>query len=306
MDNKILLKDFYDYLKKPLPEVTYKGIWYMKLFHIIRLWSLSFFLSLLFVLLSSYFLDRVGYDHDSFALNEFLDDSSSIGLIFAVVLWAPISEELAFRLGLKFSPFRWGLGISMFLLFLILFLDFPPASFFNVESWKGILTILSFLFSITLFFSLLLNVKKVNFFVKEFFYKYFGYFFYSLSLIFAFLHITNYQDNWFELWYLVPLLVMPQFLISLIISYIRIYYGFVWAVFAHALNNGIIAVLLIFFLPVVRLEDSGYSSTEMLEMLSKSELVGILVGFFFFIGVFLLIFISILSLFVEVFSKSKE
>jgi hypothetical protein len=72
--------------------------------------------------------------------------------------------------------------------------------------------------------------------------RYFAFVFYSVALIFAFIHSVNFLNiNYF----LLPILVLPQFIIGLLIGYLRIRLGFIWGYMLHFLNN-LIAISIIF------------------------------------------------------------
>jgi len=302
--NKPLLIKFWIYLKKPFLEVGESIPWYIKLFNIVRLWSLTFTLALMFGFLSTYLLDTVGYDEGDFAIRELFDDLTPLAIIFALVIWAPVFEEVTFRLGLRFSPIKWGVSLTMLISFAILLFNIPflGGYFFEFDSWQGLLITLLVLFLASLFFAVIFSLKAVKSRVYSFFKNNFAYFYYVLALIFAFIHITNYQEDWYSLLHLSPILVMPQILLSFVISFVRMHYGFLWAVILHALNNGAIAAVLLLFLPVMFLEDVGQlEAQEIMKYLSPSEIFTVSFGTFFLMGLMLLILLSIISLWIEIF-----
>ncbi len=61
-------------------------------------------------------------------------------------------------------------------------------------------------------------------------------FFYFVAILFALLHLFNYELSWKIVLYS-PLLVLPQFLGGLVIGYLRIRQGFVWGFLLHFLYN---------------------------------------------------------------------
>lgn len=94
-----------------------------------------------------------------------------------------------------------------------------------------------FLISIIVIFALFtLNIKQdsIIFFGK----KYYIFIFYFSCLTFSFLHFSNYTKvlsdnyNW-----LLPLLVLPQFVMGIFFGYIRIKLGFSWSIFLHICMN---------------------------------------------------------------------
>lgn len=66
----------------------------------------------------------------------------------------------------------------------------------------------------------------------------FGFVFYFSAIVFALIHITNYNSN-STIIYLIPILVLPQFIIGLIIGYLRVRYNFMLGYLLHAIHNAI-------------------------------------------------------------------
>lgn len=65
---------------------------------------------------------------------------------------------------------------------------------------------------------------------------YFGVIFYLFTLAFGFYHITNFELTPTVL-YLSPILVSPQLFIGLLLGYIRVRLGLVWAMMLHGCYN---------------------------------------------------------------------
>ncbi len=289
---KPLLTELLEYMARPKMEIDSKEIWYLRILNIIRLWSLAFVFAIFFALISNLLLRDAGYSQEDFKLAEIIADSSAWIILFLVVIWAPVSEEIAFRLWLKFSPFKWALGISFLSLFLILLITPPfiPEGTFILDSWQGIGNSLLLIFFLFVLIFSILNIKKVCLIVKVFFEKHFHIFFYSLALLFALIHITNYDVNLREIWYFAPILIFPQLLLSFVISFVRIKYGFIWALFTHALNNTIAITPILLMGPLLEKD---------LSALSFSEIFLFLICISFLMFVFFVCLISIFSLFLE-------
>lgn len=66
--------------------------------------------------------------------------------------------------------------------------------------------------------------------------KYFNYVVYFSAILFALVHIFNYEITR-NVILLTPLLVLPQFVIGLMLAYFRVKFGLVWSVYFHALHN---------------------------------------------------------------------
>lgn len=70
-------------------------------------------------------------------------------------------------------------------------------------------------------------------------------FFYGIAILFAGVHIFNFADVPF--FWMIPLLVLPQFGLALVLGFVRLRFG-MWAnIYVHMLNNLLPMVLLFFF-----------------------------------------------------------
>jgi membrane protease YdiL (CAAX protease family) len=64
--------------------------------------------------------------------------------------------------------------------------------------------------------------------------------FYYLSVnIFALVHFTNYRDV-STLWFMIPLVVLPQYIGGMLFGYVRNKYGLICSIFTHSLHNGVL------------------------------------------------------------------
>lgn len=66
--------------------------------------------------------------------------------------------------------------------------------------------------------------------------------FYVIGIIFAYVHIFNFEIT-INVILFSPLLVAPQFFIGLIFGFIRIRFGLIWSIFLHSIYNGILVSL---------------------------------------------------------------
>jgi membrane protease YdiL (CAAX protease family) len=66
--------------------------------------------------------------------------------------------------------------------------------------------------------------------------------FYTIGVIFAYVHIFNF-DITSNVLLFSPLLVAPQFFIGLIFGFIRVRFGLIWSIFLHSIYNGILVSL---------------------------------------------------------------
>lgn len=66
--------------------------------------------------------------------------------------------------------------------------------------------------------------------------------FYVIGIIFAYVHIFNFEIT-INVILFSPLLVAPQFFVGLIFGFIRIRFGLIWSIFLHSIYNGILVSL---------------------------------------------------------------
>lgn len=302
MNNKEpLIQKFLKYVSKPTVKVEQKPPFKEMVFNVARLWSVIFLFSMFFALLSNFLLAQEGYSEDDFAITKIAEEFPYLLVFFMVVIWAPISEELGFRLWLRFSPINWALGLGFLAMFLVSFpiLPFIPEEFFTLDSAEGLARTALLVFAVSSIVYLLLGIDVVKNLTKDFFEKNFKFFFYFLAIVFAALHVTNYDVDLREIWYFAPILVFPQLFLSFTISFIRMQYGFSWAIVTHALNNfvAITPLLLIMNLNLELLEDMEFEN--IMEHISYSDLLFLFLASFFLILVFSFCLFSLLSLTIE-------
>ncbi len=66
--------------------------------------------------------------------------------------------------------------------------------------------------------------------------------FYVMAILFGYVHLFNYQID-SQILLFSPILVAPQMILGLIFGFIRIRFGFLWAVAMHACYNGFLVLL---------------------------------------------------------------
>ena len=83
----------------------------------------------------------------------------------------------------------------------------------------------------------------ITIFVKP---KSFKYSFYIFTLIFGFIHISNFEINTNVL-LLSPILILPQLLVGGYFGYIRVKFGLLWAMLLHGSYNGFLFLMSFLF-----------------------------------------------------------
>lgn len=235
MTYKALIFDFISFLKKP----NLKGYKYTKATSLkltIQLW-----LSLLLVMILSLgFLDSLIDIPETDIFDKMLHQIGYLGMFLFAVFLGPLLEEVFFRLPLRFkisSAIIGGLGIISYLAFTITSIveyRYDTLSWLYYGFW---ILITMFFISCTLLFKNKIEENKV---------KYFPYIFYALSIIFAFIHIGNFEEFTFRVLLFTPIIVLPQFILGLGMGYLRIRIGFWYGYLFHIFNNAF-AFSLMFF-----------------------------------------------------------
>ena len=155
------------------------------------------------------------------------------GLAVAVVVGAPITEELVFR--------SWLSGHKRHLL-AILGLAIAGLGVFAISATGvaggGIWALAVMVFSGLLAILLLWTGRHRR--PLAWFERLFPFFFWASTLIFACIHLFNFSEG--ALWVLLPL-VLPQFVLGAILGHLRVHYGLWTAILLHALQNGTALVL---------------------------------------------------------------
>lgn len=177
-----------------------------------------------FVIPYSIILELAGIDQFDHKVEDLLKKNKWLIAGLAVLL-APLLEEPIYRLHLDFkkSSIWWGIGLSIF---------------FIIEVWIPVALLWVWLFF--LLFKVSKGDKpnlKLTIFVS--------------SALFAIVHLGNFTDfDYGKYFYWVPFIVGAQFLIGLVLSYIRLNYGMKWAIIFHGVYNAILIIPAIYFYEV--------------------------------------------------------
>jgi membrane protease YdiL (CAAX protease family) len=161
----------------------------------------------------------------------------NLALFTLAVIAVPLLEEVLFRFPLKFR--RGAIALSLVLIgtlaaniLQVFGVDIVQATTIGV----GLVVLLA-----VILYLFLRGDGQLDAFTN----KYFIYFFYAAALLFAFAHVFNYELRPDQKW-MTPILVLPQMILGLMLGYLRIKYGLWAAIMAHAMNNMIPTLALIF------------------------------------------------------------
>lgn len=148
----------------------------------------------------------------------------------------PFFEEILFRLSLVFKPIYLSLSLacgSYYLLTKLVFdskLSLVDESFYirvGVGLAVGLVSFLIFKNSV---------VKKI---LNDFWRNKFKLIYYASAVIFAWLHIFNFELSLLNL-LLMPVLTLPQLFSGLITGYLRIRFGFLYPLMLHVGTNSLL------------------------------------------------------------------
>lgn len=156
----------------------------------------------------------------------------------------PTFEEITFRLSLKFNSFYASLSLTTmtyYLLTKVVYrtnLSLVDDSFKNRVFFAVIIGLVSYL---------ILNRNIIKHKAIAFWKHNFRYIYYASCILFAWLHIFNFEINTLNV-LLLPVLTLPQFFSATIAGYTRIAFGFQYPLIIHMVTNTIFISLT--FLPI--------------------------------------------------------
>lgn len=306
-----ILYRFFKFIKSPVYEIEcVKQPKLVILRDILKLFSFAVVLAILSGLFASKISTVFNYDQSQNSVFDLFSEMPFYVVLLLTVLWAPITEELAFRMGMRYSKFK--LSFSFAILFGVIFEIFLAYSSVLDDFIKKITFIHGVWFSIILFFLISFAFGLIILFFLEkydldkkiinFYQKYFRIIFYFLTVSFALVHVMNYY-NITDIWFITPLFVIPQFIIGLLLGYIRVHFGLQWSIFTHFLYNSILTLPILLFSSIDngKFLDSADITESQIEKLSEFDQGVLLLGagleFLFVLIIFIFFMISIVEYF---------
>ncbi|WP_236139578.1 CPBP family glutamic-type intramembrane protease [Mongoliitalea daihaiensis] len=169
----------------------------------------------------AYVLHLAGLDQFDHKMDFLLKEHKWLIAIIAIFV-APLLEEPVYRLHLDFkiSSIWWSLGLSILLI---------------SEVWIPLALLWVYLFYL---------LYKVNQGERP----NLKYSIFISSALFGLVHLMNFTDfDYFRYFYWVPFMVGAQFLIGLVLSYIRLNHGIKWAIIFHGAYNATLIIPAIYF-----------------------------------------------------------
>jgi len=202
------------------------------------LFLLVFEMPFMLVALSLYYLLVTNglVNSENHLVGELIKNNNITFIVIFLILVGPFIEELIFRLPLRYKK-------ANFIPLTVVILFFAGTLLFKKLHLSLALSIPLFVvftaFSIFYIFNRRMAENRDKFLSSNY-----HYFFYSLTILFALIHISNFNYS-VSLLLFAPIIVLPQFVAGFLFGLIRIKQGFIWGFFLHALHNAI------FILPVL-------------------------------------------------------
>lgn len=241
MGTGLALKEYLNYLKYPI--YNYKRDAPLSLGMIINLYFIVFLFEMLLLIPVSAFSGMEDIPH---AMEGLMEDMAFWQIFGLAVIMAPLFEEIIFRGHLRYRPLLFLFGLIVIVGTLGLVFGWWPSLSAGSGMEEGIAKMTGALTVILPLFVLLIMGYLVSDKLKDWVHRIsvteFSTLFYFTAVIFAVVHIFNFELEQTK-WYLIPLLVMPQFILALYLGYIRVRNGIKYSIFVHALNNCIPLIL---------------------------------------------------------------
>ena len=196
---------------------------------------ISFFISLILIVLTNFFLTLKGIKFPINYTQKSIAYSGILYSLFSYVIYAPVIEELGFRLGLKYSRNNFSIMISCLSYFFLIIIHFSISEYF--KSMDSYITniIIALLFGIVTLFILTFS-QKIDSFLTDFWSNHRKQVFYFSVFLFGGFHYFNFELN-FKTLLLMPFITLPQTIYGLVFGYIRLKYSIFYSVLSHSLLN---------------------------------------------------------------------
>ena len=231
--------EFLGFLKGP--KINYKQDQPLNFLVVTKLYFLVFAIELLiFIPISA----LIGLESLPHAMETVLETYTKLQVFILAVIVAPIAEELLFRFHLRYRP----------LIFLFLIITLTSFNYLLVgdsieidnhellHDPSLILEPLSryvpYIGLMMLVYLLYLVIGRLRSGINNLITLEFGFVFYVTATVFALVHIFNFETGTLP-WYLMPLLVAPQFILALYLGYVRVRNNIFFSIYVHMLNNAI-------------------------------------------------------------------
>lgn len=234
-----VIRDMFTYLRRPVMQRQRRRFTPDALFDLIKLLGFAF-LTLIFAGIVMGVIFQVAGVTLPQPSEDFTQMMNQANFVFLAAIAAPLIEETLFR---SWLGARWGVLIAAPLLFaaaaLFVIIGAEMAAF-NIKLLAAITVIGAAGLYLSRYAALRKRPEVLDTAVKTVF----PYAFWGSCLAFGLMHLANYEAG--NMGLLLPLAVLPQFLIGVILGYVRMRFGLLCAMGFHGAYN--ISVLTIFSL----------------------------------------------------------
>lgn len=236
------IKAILNYLINPIFIETYPlnlKKWYIIVFNFLICFTIIF----LSAFLSSLVTTNNG-DIQIKKITIIANPKASLELYFFIIFILVITEELIFRLGLKYSIFNFTISSSLLISFFIIKLEFVYECLILLVLNSVLNSYLYiFILACIIFYPLLLYIKFLNakYNLRIIWKNNFKIIFYMYNLIFTFFHLSQIQINNLNI-FAVVCFIFPIFIGSLILSQIRMRIGLLYSIIFHFIYNSLFLV----------------------------------------------------------------
>lgn len=235
-EDMTVTQDLFAYLKRPVFTQTRQPFGRQACLELLRLLGLGVILALIGYLLAGgmYVAIEGGPPEVSEGLKEV---SQGPRFFWMAVVFAPLAEEMLFR---SWQGKVWGILLAMPILLCL-------GALLVVSGQSQSMPNLSALLTALILGVLVVYIRRYNRTRSEPRFhgaaaaRMFPYIFWGTAIVFALIHISNYAEQGFAPH--IVLLVVPQFIIGLILGYVRMRYGLWQAIGYHAAYNAVFVSL---------------------------------------------------------------
>jgi len=177
----------------------------------------------------------VFYDAENMTKGSMATRFSLPVLFLITVLILPLLEEVAFRLSLKFKPVFLALTLGVLAYYLVSKAVYQTKLSDVYEHFTQRVFIALAVFGICYALS---SIPKAKHHLGLFWTRNYKWIFYFFCLVFAWIHIFNYELHLTHL-LLMPIITLDKLVSALCYGYTRVTYGFIYSLAIHMLNNSI-------------------------------------------------------------------
>jgi membrane protease YdiL (CAAX protease family) len=227
-----IVKNMIQYLARPHMPTVQRRFAFESVINLIKLMGVAFlmlpviglFLGMV-IQLSGATLPKPSAEFEAF--------SAKPNFIFLAVLAAPLIEELLFR---SWLTRRWGILIVMPLLLIgVALLALLGADSDIISDGVQMLILAAMLGSFALYLYRFVPLSRQTAILDHTINSIFPYVFWGSCILFGLVHLANYEAG--DMGVLLPLIILPQFVVGVMLGFIRMRFGLISAMVFHGLYN---------------------------------------------------------------------